>query len=409
MRVGHYAPRIWAQGGIANYIRRLGDLQTSFGHAVYYFGHAETANDRSSNSFIGVDDAGELFEKASELALDIVHLHKPVDWLPPKRIPTVRTMHGHQGSCPSGTRFLSRTEQPCNRAYTIPGCVWGHYVDRCGSRHPLRALSHFTRIHHEMGQATLIHTYTVSQFLRNEMVRSGCSPERLHTILSPAPVVEGPYEPPDSEGVPRFVFLGRIVPQKGLGWLLRALARIEKPVHLDIAGEGQAREAMQELAVRLGVSDRVTFHGWVDDKKGASLISSARAVVFPSLWHEPAGLVSLEAAAYGRPVVASRVGGIPEYARPAYAFLVEPNDLNGLAEAINRLAADWSLAVRMGQEGRRLAETNFNPMNFIQQLDAFYQLAIDETRGTNVQSHDNPSDFDQSLAKQKRIDQIETK
>ena len=130
-------------------------------------------------------------------------------------------------------------------------------------------------------------------------------------------------------------------------------------VRLDVAGEGLARKEMQCLAEKLGLSDKVTFHGWVPPETAKKLVEAARAVVFPSLWHEPAGLVTLEAAAYGRPVIASRVGGIPEYAHEDYSMLVEPNDVSGLASAIEQLATDRALAETMGQRGREAVEREF--------------------------------------------------
>src|SRR5690606_15375917 len=196
MIVGHYAPMIWAQGGIANYVSRLGAVQTALGHTVYYFGNQD-ATGVKSDSYIEVRNSEELFKHARVLGLDVLNLHKPVDVLPEDRVPVVRTFHGHQGSCPSGTRYLSRSGMPCNRAYSVFGCLWGHYVDRCGSRHPARVKEHFTRLHHEMRQASLVPTYTVSQYLYHQMVRSGCSSELLHTILSPAPEVTHPYRPPE--------------------------------------------------------------------------------------------------------------------------------------------------------------------------------------------------------------------
>ncbi len=385
MIVGHYAPMIWAQGGIANYVSRLGAVQTALGHTVYYFGNQD-ATGVKSDSYIEVRNSEELFKHARVLGLDVLHLHKPVDVLPEDRVPVVRTFHGHQGSCPSGTRYLSRSGMPCNRAYSVFGCLWGHYVDRCGSRHPARVKEHFTRLHHEMRQASLVPTYTVSQYLYHQMVRSGCSSELLHTILSPAPEVTHPYRPPEPGGVSHFVFLGRLVPQKGLSWLLRAIGKVSRPVHLDVAGDGYERDESQRLAERLGIADRVTFHGWVEQSVVSTLILNARAVIFPSVWQEPAGLVSLEAAAHGRAVIASRVGGIPEYATEEYALLVEPNDVDGLADCIDRLASDVQLAEHLGRNGMELMGKRFSMAGFMDQLEAFYNRAIMRVNNAPLES-----------------------
>ena len=376
MRIGHYAPDLWAKGGIATYVRRTGQAQTEAGHEVWYFGRAERktkAPEGIPNQI--VHDDNQLFAAADDVGLDVLHLHRAVDELPEERVPTVRTMHGHQGGCPSGSRYLARTRTPCNRAYSLVGCLWGHVVDRCGSVRPQRLLHSFTRIEHELAQAEKVPTFTVSDFLREQMIRAGCAPDVLHTIHSPAPVVNHPFTPVPREGTPRFLYLGRLVPQKGLEWLIRSIAQVDVPVQLDVAGEGPDRSKLEDLAHTLGISNQVVFHGWVDQANVATLMQEARGVVFPSVWHEPAGLVSLEAAAHGRALIGSRVGGIPEYAHASFARLVEPHDTEGLAHAIAALASAPDLADTLGQQGYTYAREARTMQSFIKQVDAWYLKA----------------------------------
>jgi glycosyltransferase involved in cell wall biosynthesis len=132
---------------------------------------------------------------------------------------------------------------------------------------------------------------------------------------------------------------------------------------------------MRALSTDLGVDDRVSFHGWVPADDVSGLMRAARAVVFPSVWHEPAGLITLEAAAQGRPLIASRVGGIPEYADDAYATLVDARDVSGLARAIDRLASAPEHANRMGKNGYRAARSTFSMDRFLDRVDAFYGRA----------------------------------
>jgi glycosyltransferase involved in cell wall biosynthesis len=170
------------------------------------------------------------------------------------------------------------------------------------------------------------------------------------------------------------LFLGRLAPQKGLMWLLRAFAAVETDAHLDIAGEGTLLDAAQTFVQQSGLTDRVTFHGWVEADAVPALMAAARAVVFPSIWHEPAGLVSLEAAAHGRALIASRVGGIPEYAAPLHALLVPPNDTLALARAITDLAQAPDRADRLGRLGRAAVTSCFALDHFLDRLDLEYQL-----------------------------------
>jgi len=381
MRIGHYAPQIWAAGGIATYIRRTGTAQSLRGHDVHYLSQDPGDEAEPADTHV-IDSPSELFGLAESLSLDVLHLHKSVAHLPDDRVPTVRTMHGHQASCPSGTRYLSRSGQPCDRVPSLPACLWGHVVDRCGSLRPRNVASNVSRLQHEIEFAARVPTLPVSDFLRSRMIEAGCPPEQLQTVHSPAPRVDRSTSMPRT-GPPRFLFVGRLAPQKGIMWLLQAFARIPEDAHLDIAGDGDLAEAARSYVRRHKLTGRVTFHGWVSEEQVTRLMQFARAVVFPSVWHEPAGLVSLEAAAHGRALVASDVGGIPEYARDDFSILVSPNDIDALANALLSLYRDPARAASMGEAGRRLAQSQYSMDDFIDRLDEVYHAVI-QSRETSI-------------------------
>lgn len=378
MHIGHYAPQLWAPGGIATYVRRLGAAQTARGHRVHYL----SAEAPVLAADVQVASEADLFGQVQALGLDVLHLHKPVRQLPGTRLPVVRTLHGNQAGCPSGTRYLARSGQPCDRAYSLTGCLWGHLADHCGSRRPANIRASFASIRREHEQAARLHTCVVSAYVKEQLVRAGCSAERVHVLRSPAP--DRPYEPapPVPDGPPRFVFLGRLTPQKGVDWLLHAASRVDIPLRLDIAGDGPERPALERLAARLGVADRTTFHGWLDPDAVQHLLACARAVVVPSVWHEPAGLVTLEAAAAGRVAIASRVGGIPEYAEPLSALLVPPRDVPALAAALERLAADAARADQLGRSAQTAVRERFAMYRFLEHQDRVYAWAQAEAGRT---------------------------
>ena len=389
MTIGHYAPKLWAPGGIARYVRRVGRAQAEAGHRVCYVAGEGSPADFEDETVV-VRDEKALFAWAKREELDVLHLHKPVRDLPADRVPTVRTMHGHQGSCPSATRYLARRGEPCDRRHGLAACARGRVLDGCGSRRPGRLLGAIGSVAHEHALAAELHTVTVSLYLRDEMVRAGCSGRRLHALLSPAPEAAA-YEPPPREGRPRIAFLGRLVPQKGADWLLRAASRAAVPFTVDIAGDGPERDALETLARSLGLGDRAMFHGWLGDEDARAVVRGARAVAVPSVWHEPAGLVTLEAAAAGRAVVASRVGGIPEYAGTEGSLLVAPHDVDGLAQALDRVAGDARLAETMGRAALARARRQFAPADFVRDLDAVYRLAVEEGGGASRTSARVPS------------------
>lgn len=177
--------------------------------------------------------------------------------------------------------------------------------------------------------------------------------------------------------MPRFLFLGRIVPGKGLSWLVRAAAQVRSDVLFEVIGAGPEVPRLQQLCAETGVSSRFTWSGWLDEKEVFLRLKSARGVVFPSLWHEPAGLVTLEAAAAARAVIASRVGGIPEYAaKLGNTLLVEPDDTAALAAAITQLANDAALANRLGQTGwQQLVAGELSLERHLDELDELYARA----------------------------------
>lgn len=373
MRIGHYSPAIFAKGGIGRYIQRLGAAQEARGHDVVYL--SRNPEEASESCTIVASDRA-LFEAALARNLDILHLHKEVGVTPPPGVNAVRTMHGNQASCPSGSRYLMRSNSVCNRKYSKAVCTWGHVVDGCGSRKPSRIKAHLDRI--EMEKAVLPHlrTLTVSEFLRKNMIREGYDAVRVATLLSPAPEVHDDPVPVPKSHKPRFVFLGRLVPQKGIEWLIRAMVHVDRDCIVDVGGDGYYLPDARQLARHLGVESKISFHGWVNSEAAAEMIRAGRAVIFPSVWHEPAGLVTLEAAAHARPVITANVGGIPEYADASFATVVEPHDEKALAKAIERFCDDVNLADSMGKAGFDYVSEHHSFDGFVDRLAAHYREVI---------------------------------
>jgi glycosyltransferase involved in cell wall biosynthesis len=156
-------------------------------------------------------------------------------------------------------------------------------------------------------------------------------------------------------GLDRFtlLFLGRLVPVKGVDLLLHAAARAARPVHVRIAGDGPARAALEALARRLGVDAH--FEGWVSGQRKEQLLVACDAMVAPSRPGDGLPTVLFEAKARSMPIIASRVGAIPTRLREAAETrLVAPGDPNALVDAIDSLAAapdraqGWTRSVPLG-------------------------------------------------------------
>lgn len=136
---------------------------------------------------------------------------------------------------------------------------------------------------------------------------------------------------------------GRLAPVKGIAHLLHAIAllRAEFPLlHLEIAGDGPQRGELEALSVSLGLGENVRFLGWVEPLR--PVMQQWSLLVQPSL-EEGLSLTALEAMACGLPVIASRVGGLPEVVEEGCTgYLVPPADPRSLADGIKHLLTDAS-------------------------------------------------------------------
>ncbi len=147
-----------------------------------------------------------------------------------------------------------------------------------------------------------------------------------------------------------------IIPEKGILDLLEAarlVVQAHKDSHFAIVGEGPFRREYMIKSRELGLQEHVTWTGLVEDPFRAGVYDAADIVCQPSRWEEVFGWVIAEAMAYGRPVVGTRVGGIPEVISDQESgFLVERGDTKALAEKILALIEEPSRRVAMGAIGR---------------------------------------------------------
>lgn len=168
---------------------------------------------------------------------------------------------------------------------------------------------------------------------------------------------------------PRIVALGRFVEKKGFRYLVSALKELKRwgrHCTLAIYGDGPLESDLREAVRHLDLTGRVEFPGWVEDGDTSVLYAGADAVVCPSViagGGDRDGIpnVIIEAMALGIPVVAARVGGIPEAIEDeSTGMLVPPNDHVLLAEAINRILSDSSLRETVIENARARAAKQFD-------------------------------------------------
>lgn len=168
----------------------------------------------------------------------------------------------------------------------------------------------------------------------------------------------------------------------GIEYLIRAFAMIynKNPnVHLDIIGDGPQREFLEQLVSSLNISERVHFHGYInqntDFERYINLLQSFDIFTILSIIDsETFGVAAVEASACGIPIVATNVGGLPEVVDDGVSgIIVPPKNAEQVALALERLIVDKELRDKMGINGREKVEKQYNWQNNVNQMVSLYR------------------------------------
>jgi len=170
-----------------------------------------------------------------------------------------------------------------------------------------------------------------------------------------------------------------IIPEKGIGDLLAAAPLVlEKnpDVQFVVVGEGNSRDEYIRLTAQMGIQDHFTWTGLVHDPLAEGVYAAADVVCQVSRWEEVFGFTIAEAMACGKPIVATRVGGIPELVEDSQTgFLVPRGDAIRIAARISTLLAEPDLRSRLGEAGRQVAARRFDVRKNVSQLLDLYGLS----------------------------------
>jgi glycosyltransferase involved in cell wall biosynthesis len=319
----------------------------------------------SSNHFL-VDAAGV---RGDEQPYDLIHVH---DWLVTKagvtlkerwKAPLLTTIHAtergrHRGHTPGETSYqIDRTEWlSCYEAWRVVAC----------SQFMHRELQEYFDL---PGDKVVVIPNGIT--LPEE---SFCTPEELAQLRQQ-------YAP---NGERLLLFVGRIVHEKGLHVLVRAMPRIlaDHPnTRLLVAGKNGS--SLWPLAYELNVDSAITFLDFVSNRERDCLYRIADAAIFPSLY-EPFGIVALEAMAANCNVIASSVGGLGEVVRHLHNGLtVLPDNPMSIVWAVNQLFSDPVAAERRRAAAIREIKSVYNWTRVAQQTAALYEQVVAERRSTD--------------------------
>jgi glycosyltransferase involved in cell wall biosynthesis len=220
----------------------------------------------------------------------------------------------------------------------------------------------------------------ISRRIAELLVEAGVEKSRIRLIHSGIDAQKLQHPKPTAAALTNMAVLGTVAvleERKGHRYGLEALASLKKQgfrLNYRIAGQGSLKGELQELALRLSLKEDVEFLGFIADVSG--FLSTIDIFVLPSLY-EGLGVSVLEAMAAGKPVIASRVGGLVDAVIDATTgFLVAPRDVEGIAGAIRKLLQDQVLARAMGQKGAIYVRENFTMEQMADKNEAFYYALI---------------------------------
>ncbi|MBO4305031.1 MAG: glycosyltransferase family 4 protein [Lentisphaeria bacterium] len=279
-------------------------------------------------------------------------------------------VHDHAWYCPRSYRYTPFGRRNCTRPYSMIRCglcAMATSPRRWQGGFRAEISQRFSGCKKQLELLRKVpHVAVLSGFMRQNLADNGIDPARITVIPPPVSIPETLCRRPENDP-PRLLFTGQLIRGKGVDLLLRALPMVRRPFRLIIAGEGNQRTELEELACRLAVKDRVTFAGWVAEPE--KLYAECDISVLPFFWQEPFGLVGPEGMARGLPAVAFRMGGVEEWLRDGETGLsVPPRDTAGLAAAIDKLLEDRVLREKLGAGARKFVCEHFSEGEFVRRF-----------------------------------------
>jgi len=270
---------------------------------------------------------------AKNFSPDIIHAHQIhatsydafTNMMP--FVPHILTFHGYQYECPKGGLYRTRFNQICRNKPAV-----------CNLFSCL--------MHNKLSKIDRI--IAISHFIKDRLIKNGYDPSRIVYIPNGVPNLKTrkilPYT------TKNIMYVGRITKNKGVHDLVAAFKNIrDADARLIIAGEGNYLPIVRSLAEG---DKRIEFVGWRKPDEIAGLYQKSRIVVVPSLWHEVMNTVICEAQSWGRPVIATRVGGNDDLIENGVSgIFYEPGDVQSLQGVMTDLLHNETLSKTLGENG----------------------------------------------------------
>ncbi len=335
-------------------------------HAVFFVSRQDYRGGAGKlgklKSALSLIHSGEAVDRISALIRetrpDMVHCHNIYHQLTPSIIgaakklgvPVVLTLHDYKPVCPTYNRL--NDGKPCS------DCLDGDFSHVLRNRCAESSLGKSALLYAEalaqraMGSYEKVDAFVAPSRFMQESITHRVSGDRIRLLYNGIDTHEVQGSGADDGYV---LFLGRLVQEKGVETLLKAYAQSKDGWRLVVAGTGPLGN---DLKAKHSPS---VFIGYIAGDALKVMIDRASVVVVPSEWYENCPMSVLEAMAYGKPVVGSRMGGIPELVEEGRTgLLYEAGNVDALASTLDRLMASAELRREMGMAARQRVETAFS-------------------------------------------------
>lgn len=397
------------EGGAEKYTVQLGEILKEKGHEVFYF-----ASDRGPlkntlenkelfpkyfdfrkepqykkikkifKSFYNFEAKRNFEQVIKKVKPDIVHFNcinyhlttSVVQICKKYKIHTVMTLHDIRFCCPGGTLLKGHkdycADQPCLRGNTLP-CIF----NKCKNANLSESIISAT----ELSFSKLFGTYrNIDSFvcpsaaIYKLALKAGFDGKKLN-------ILHNFLDKETSEIIPKhtddnyFLYAGRLVEEKGIDYLLEAMAKVPNEIKLNIAGSGNQEKKLRDLAQNLQLQN-VNFLGFISGEELKNVFENCIATILPCKYFEAFGLSIIESFAYGKTVIASNSGAISEIIdNGKNGMIFEVGDVDRLAESIKYLFYNKNRANEMGANAR-LSTEKYNYNNYYNQLICIYNNLI---------------------------------
>jgi glycosyltransferase involved in cell wall biosynthesis len=360
----------YLKGGSERYYFDLSHELERQGHKVIFFSMLDNRNEETKYKkyfiknidlykfsliniikfFYNYEAVSNLKKLLKEEKPDIAHLHNIAHQLSPAiinvlkkyNIPIVQTLHDYKLICPNAQLY--------NQGKICEKCNGGKYY-RCFTNkcmHNSRAKSFLVMLEAYLHQ-NVLKTYqkidlflAPSQFMKDTCVRFGVNEQKIKTIYNFIPEdfnkFNSTHQKEENKN-PYLLYFGRISEEKGIDILIKALAMNKNKINLKIAGIGLDLENLKKQIKKHNLSKRVELLGHKSGNELKNLILNSKAILIPSLWPENMPFSLIEALSLGRPVIVSRVGGMPELIKEGFnGFTFQAGNIPDLASKIDLLS-----------------------------------------------------------------------